>query len=839
MTDERIVGHLRAGLAATVTRQRGSGGLRASVTVELTVEGLAEAPQQPVLAVAGPGDVVRLDASQVAAQFPSPDSRDMPHDLFAFVEFVRGDLPWLFSPFGPDAGGTVRPWLALLVLRASTVRLQPGQPNDTIEVAPTELPDPARVAAWAHAQFAPAVGPERARSRLVCPRQLQPATDYFACVVPTYRAGVLAAQGKPLNETIPTLLGDAWTTTGAEPVHLPVYRHWSFSTGLNGSFGALVRRLTPAMALAEVGTRPVDITAPGGGMPELSRPRRVPLEGALVPVGHRAKPQDSGFRRRILPLLDRPNTLSAPSYGVWHAGEKPTGAARRAPWIKPLNADARRRIVAALGTEVVQRHQDAFMGAIWALAGEVEAANRARRIGQMAVATGQSLLLRRLQRRFDAEDLSLLMFAAPALARTHFGEMQSFRGLLARTCLSFASLGGPLQRLLRANGPLQRRMARRSDGARVAPGSLLADVLAGALRDRPPPPSGARYRTLAQLAPRRLFPSGVIGPRATLLPTLLGGVLGPRTLQLSTPLDGVLRTLDSLVQQTAGTACIDLPGDTIPSLRTALDPGVTVPRRIRGQCAIDPALRVDDSGLDQIMVAPRLPVATAPYLTELSPDWLLPGVGEVPPDSVMAFVPNPAFIEAFLVGMNHEIGREMLWRGFPTDQRGTVFDSFWANDDRAIPSVHGWRRTLGRNASGLAASGTVLLLRGELLRRFPTAAIFLHPAQLSNGQWVPDPAVGPPRSIAPGFVRTIDADQRLMGFPLPPAALRGGDPVAPGGYFLVFQEPAQSLRFGPPSGAVFAANGYLDLGGTAVEVASALRRQTARYYVHASRFLST
>ncbi len=34
---------------------------------------------------------------------------------------------------------------------------------------------------------------------------------------------------------------------------------------------------------------------------------------------------------------------------------------------------------------------------------------------------------------------------------------------------------------------------------------------------------------------------------------------------------------------------------------------------------------------------------------------------------------NNRFIEAYLVGLNHEMGRELLWREYPTDQRGTYF----------------------------------------------------------------------------------------------------------------------------------------------------------------------
>jgi hypothetical protein len=830
MTDERIVGHLREGLAAGVRRRPGSGGLRVELDLDLVVEGLATAPKLPVMNLAGPGDVARLDPGQIVLQYPAPDAPDAVQDLFAFVEFARGDLPWLFSPFGPDAQDVVMPWLALLVLPVAAVALRPGQPNDVIEAPAAHLPAWASVASWAHAQFAPSRGVGSARSRLICPRRLDPATDYLACLVPTYRAGVQAGLGEVPEGTAAALLAPAWDSTSSSPVTLPVYRHWRFSTGINGSFGALVRRLTPAAGLTEVGSRQIDITAPGAGMASLARRRRIALDGALAPVGRRAQAADSGFRRRLLPLLDRPGQLSAPSYGCWHAGAKPTGPARQRAWLKALNLDARRRVAAALGTAVVQRHQDAFMAAIWAQAGEVEAANRTRRRGQMAVATAQSMMLRRL-RRFNVDETGLLLFAAPALARTSYGEMQSFRGLVARSCLSPATLGAPLLRLLRANGPVQRRLSRRTDGQRVRPGDVLTDVLAGALRDRPAAPAGARFRTLSQLGQRRILPGRNFGAG----PILPGRRFGSGLVLPQTPLGDVLQRLTGLLNQTAEAACTALPTDTLPALRRALDPGLTVPRRILAHQKVDPSLNIADQGLDPILVAPRLPVATMPYLTELSPDWLLPGMGNVPPDSLTAFTPNPAFIEAFLAGMNHEIGREMLWRGFPTDQRGTVFDSFWRTDDRAIPPLHGWRRALGRHATGSSASGAVILLRAELVRRFPDVAVFLHPALQSNGQWQPDGAIGAPRSIAPTFVRRIGEDQRLMGFPLSVEDLRGRRPGGPEGYFLVFQEPAQALRFGPPSPGPA---GYLTLQGGPVAVANQLRRNTARYFVPVAGLLA-
>ena len=57
-----------------------------------------------------------------------------------------------------------------------------------------------------------------------------------------------------------------------------------------------------------------------------------------------------------------------------------------------------------------------------------------------------------------------------------------------------------------------------------------------------------------------------------------------------------------------------------------------------------------------------------------------------------------------MVGLNSELGRELLWRGYPTDQRGTSFRQFWdataagAGDHTDIPPVHEWDgRELGAN----------------------------------------------------------------------------------------------------------------------------------------------
>jgi hypothetical protein len=206
------------------------------------------------------------------------------------------------------------------------------------------------------------------------------------------------------------------------------------------------------------------------------------------------------------------------------------------------------------------------------------------------------------------------------------------------------------------------------------------------------------------------------------------------------------------------------------------------------------------------MVAPQIQAPMYSALAALGQDWLLPGLEHVPADSVAALASNQAFVEAFLVGMNHEMSRELLWRGYPTDQRGTVFRHFW--DARAAPTpppgdlepIHTWARQseLGSHPSraSAAADRFVLLLRGELLRRFPRATILLVPATLQGATPRPGPVDAAAR--LPVFSGRLDPDVTFLGFDVPPDQVRGDDPptTARPGWFVVFQEQPTEPRLG-------------------------------------------
>ena len=134
--------------------------------------------------------------------------------------------------------------------------------------------------------------------------------------------------------------------------------------------------------------------------------------------------------------------------------------------------------------------------------------------------------------------------------------------------------------------------------------------------------------------------------------------------------------------------------------------------------------------IEPVMTAPTFPQPMYAPLRELSQELLLPGLERVLPNSVIGLETNRRFVDAYMVGLNHEMGRELLWRGYPTDQRGTCFAQFW--DTSAAPAprpdvlpLHEWgNRGLGAPAGGPERERFVMLIRSELLRRYPTAIVY-------------------------------------------------------------------------------------------------------------------
>ena len=241
------------------------------------------------------------------------------------------------------------------------------------------------------------------------------------------------------------------------------------------------------------------------------------------------------------------------------------------------------------------------------------------------------------------------------------------------------------------------------------------------------------------------------------------------------------------------------------ALLARLDPATTATARIRGRLGtLPPWLPQDwfDDGLVQpIMAGPVFVRPMYQALADYDREWLIPGVAAMPePDLVTALVTNGEFVESFLVGLSHEMGRELLWRGYPTDERNTYFRRFWNGDvDELAVDIHRFAATeLGSHLITTMSERIALLVRGQLIRRYPNAVLLAMRADhLEQGR--PSSAQtrhGPRR---PSSTTTWHQNIVITGFDLSKTQIQNED-----WWFLIAEHPG-APRFGlaapPPPAA--------------------------------------
>jgi hypothetical protein len=290
-------------------------------------------------------------------------------------------------------------------------------------------------------------------------------------------------------------------------------------------------------------------------------------------------------------------------------------------------------------------------------------------------------------------------------------------------------------------------------------------------------------------------------------------------------------------------------------IRTALAPGVTLSAKLADRVTAPGDPFAGGAVPAGLAVNPEFPEPLYEQLRAIDPELLLPGVGAIPDNTVGLTYVNAAFVEAFLLGANHELAREFLWREYPATLGETWLRTFWDSiptDAAAATStvddigpVAGWNRppysprsVLGDHQVGHGADGTlVLVIRGDLLRKYPDTVIYATQGVWNeqrtgaDGELVPANTVreesvdrdgSPVARKEPLFVgaldrRTVflgfdlDADQALGpvdadGTPLPGG--RDGDRDA--GWFFVFEEAPAGPRFGLDVGRPGHAGGDVD-----------------------------
>ncbi|MGW7469157.1 hypothetical protein ACWGJT_31960 [Streptomyces xantholiticus] len=767
----------------------------------------------------GPGEVTGLDARQVIRTEPVAGTTDFEPNLMCAVELDTPELPWMFTPAAADARGRLRPWLVLVVVRRDAAEVKPGRHASVLTTNPsTELPDLTQSWAWAHVQITGdgdphtllTGDPARSLSRLVCPRRLEPSTAYLAALVPAFRQGAQAGLDEPVDDGD---LADAWTTTQAT-VQLPVYHSWEFTTGPAGDFEELVARLVPHRPdAADLAGYPVELAAQPGGVPA-GGSMRVP--GALGAGNQMPAPVAQAVTGRIAKLLDVSGQpvpadlpIALPAYGRWHAGRRAGTLLSGTGWFPDLALHPAARIVAGLGTRVVQLRQEELMAAVWAQAGPIVRANRLLAQGQLARDASGGLYRRNVA---PLPDTTLLVLAGPAATRLHATGGGPIAARVAASRVPGALLTAAARRALRPRGPLTR-----AGGSRRAVSPAAA---VDAANHRGDAGTGTRPVGEPVVVPNGMVTVDAVGKRqdlpdfCTLTPTFWDDRQPP-------PNRHVTALREVLVVHAAGAGpCQPTPppppldtGTVASDIRTGLDPEIAVTTAVLSRLSL-PARWAPPDQLEPVLAAPDIPTPLYREVAALAPDLLLPGVSGLPLNSVGAVGVNPWFVQAFLVGFNHELGRELLYRGYPTDQRLTAARRFWdrrgavpprtgaAADD--ITPITDWAAAERLGVAGLtpdaaAAGGQfVLVIRGDLLRRYPHTVVHLARAAWAetpgpDGSPVPELPVGAEEKY-PTFGGTLEPDVAFVGFDLSPDDARGNAPD-PGWYVVLAEQPTET-RFG-------------------------------------------
>ena len=748
------------------------------------------------------------------------------------------------------------------------------------------------------ARFDAAMGenPDLGLSRVVSPRQLAPNTGYHAFVVPTFESGRLAGLNLDSSAT-PTATTVAWTIYAgrAEPANYCYYHRWYFRTGQVGDFEYLVRLLQPRKMDPRVGQRDMDVQRPLVGLPGITDPAlagvlrlggalKVPdsnLDPAQKLAAQRYEDWDTPYPHPFQIALadfieladdyasgaanDPDPVITPPLYGRWHAQTSDLLEVTTPPtdgnWVNELNLDPRFRVPAGFGTAVVQDNQEEYMAAAWNQVGDVLAANRRIRFGHLAREVAGSIHRRHFAAQLAADPGRVLSLTAPVHGRVLAGAT-TVRRQVTDSVVATGPLAAAMRRITRPASRLMRVLDLRDRSA-----NLLTSIAVGkamAAQPKQPPGGTPTTNTVGRRLSRhkgspvfRLFTGRDDPDLVAQLPKL------PQ-FQLVTRIDrdaprfergesdnrdgrrfknGTVGNVE-LFRASAEVAfeperqTLDVHGLAAQTL-ALLHPDTTVPRRVLHDLQIPERFRpLVVEQFREVMAYPEIDVAMYKPLVDRSSELFLPNLNLIAQNSISLLETNQRFIEAFMVGLNHEMARELLWREYPTDQQGSYFRQFWDPTSqlsrpgetatarrerlRDIPPLHQWslQSTLGAHDHREVVPGTtedelVLVIRGELLKRYPTAVIYAHRAKWvrnSNGtidldaereldDLLPTEEAEPPptKILTPLYEAKVDPDIYFFGFDLTEEAARGDDPTTPDpdpGWFFVIRERPGEPRFG-------------------------------------------
>ncbi|MET0661794.1 MAG: hypothetical protein ABWZ42_01555 [Ilumatobacteraceae bacterium] len=762
----------------------------------------------------GPADVIGIDGAQVVRLVPPADAVDVEANYFPLAELVAPDLPWLLTPARATPNRQrLRPWLTLVCVeeREGIEYDATARPLGVLRLsgadAELELPDLAESWAWAHVQSmvstaeidsAVSSGSGAVIARFLCPRQLAAGRRYRAALVPAFDVARDAGLGLDVSQY--TTAAPAWGS-GAMPavVELPVYVTWTFTTSAEaGDFEELARRLEPDLDGGRMGYHGARVVDTGLLEPLLGVPY-FEYEGPLVDAQSQSvglmPPAGAWFRdgmRTVLertadraevprvapagydPAIDDP-IVGPPLYGSWAVDEYTV----RSGWLDELNLEPRRRAAAGLGAKLVRDNQHDFLAAAWDQAGDVRALQEELNRGRLAAEVGRSHA-----RRLGAlSDEALLQATGRQHVFVPSGTTTAASRLRGSAITPIALTTPAFARQTRSGALLSRRAG----------------------TDRHQPTVGVR--TTAQFVAASVV-NATRGDNFQMVARFGAAFVGDNTITADTEFellvfDAAPGGSTAVVAVEHAPTILSTSADDVTAIastvRSSLDPMTAIVAGLDGRLtgvSLDASIDLPT----RVPVGPRFIDPLFPKLHALGSEVVLPGIDVFGNNRVRLVEVNEAWIAAFLAGANHHWARVALWNEYPADLGATSFSHFWPRVP-AIPDLaedmHEWRplsTSLADHVGG-EGSSTVLLVRGDVIRRYPdTQFMLVTPA--ADGSVVDDDGNLPPeRTTWPAFAGQLDAETVFVGFDV------DSHEVLDDGMYVGIEQPVTGPLFGLDSAA--------------------------------------
>ncbi|MEP6734978.1 MAG: hypothetical protein ABJA70_05635 [Chryseolinea sp.] len=830
-------------------------------------------------ALIGPGDIIGMNRDMVVRTQPRNWITDFEPNYLAFAEFYDEDFLWRYTPAGPN-NGKLRPWLFLLVVKEDEFeRTKRRTPLPSIVLKSKDVFPPAKETwLWAHVHNDSnipdsdlntleqwletlnknvATDPDQLYGRLMSPRKLAPNTGYYAFVIPAFETGRLAGLGQSTDDV--NAQKSSWSDVGANG-EMPVYYEWFFRTGVDEDFESLVNKLKPIVMDPRVGIRDMDSSNPGfvlASDPHKAFPSTAPsilgLEGALkspdaVSTVFPNTNDPNKFQHELEAVVNLPfqkinviatddsgdPIISIPLYGGKHAKKSPTEIVQlditKNDWLNNLNKDPRTRVAAGFGTTVIQKNQETYMRKAWSQVQDIIAANKRIRT---------TVLYMKVSLKFTEKTFSqlqsnvLLSISRPILSRIMSSSATLYHQI-KESRLPLASLSGTFRKVVSTG----RRFSKVSaDSTKFKYDKLITRLNEDQkLTAAPPKQTPAGVFTLGNLSGEVLSNPKKLLETISIIPARPGFVIGATAIRTRVPTVG--DSADAKNYRLALTdvterLMVDAPIKDLKPLpmsvayeqvKQGIDPNKTFLRRLSSTVKFPGYIKTDQP--EKVFPAMAYPDFEDPMykkLAEISDEVFLPNLKLIANNSISLLKTNSKFIESYMVGLNHEMGRELLWREYPTDERGSYFRQFWDVSGIIAPSAEGgsvsssdaekykdikpidqWATasSLGthNNRNVQAGEQLVLTIRGDLLKKYAGIIIYAQKAEkdsLTGGTKIKLDLTDQEFASKvkfPLYKAEISPDIKFFGFDLTIDQAKGSVPSGSpaddlGWYFVLMQAP--------------------------------------------------